>query len=313
MVTSLTDKFSKYIRSIINKSNVCLIYEQLIKIQKDEKSLNEVKKMIQFNTSAAFNSEYFQQLSEDALIGILNLDYLSTKEIDILRACHKWLENNLKKRKVELTIQNKREAFKSIKHLINFARISENDFKNFEEKQDLLTFKEIGGIYFLHGFDQEVIDSSLLPFECKTKRKELLPSIFMNSDPVISKSIPRNDPILIRLNSNQQIIISKISTYFLKPNVEGLELSVNEDGIELELDIVKRLVTHGWEFEFYSGLMIKPNKTYIMTFKYDILYVILERNEISNKMLDIGCGEIRITLRYNGVPYIKEVEFFSFK
>ena len=95
IVYHLCDSLLKCIEENLDPANFCLIYDQLIKIQKvkDVKStLNYVKNLIGQCGQEAFKNKYFTQIDQDTLIDLLKMENLDISEIDALKACAKWVD-----------------------------------------------------------------------------------------------------------------------------------------------------------------------------------------------------------------------------
>ena len=166
LIYHLGDRLLERIKNETNQSNCCFIYDQLIKLQKEVEELNHVRNFIEKNSNSAFKNELFTQISQDTLIDILEMNCLCIKEIDILIACLNWVDAEVKRQKLDATIENKQKVFAPFKSLIKFRETKFDEIKKIGcQLRNLLNDKEIASL-LLHLVDQ----SSPLEIECRTLR-----------------------------------------------------------------------------------------------------------------------------------------------
>lgn len=290
-----------------------MVYNQIIKIEKNEDILDHVRKMIISNSRAVFNNENFENINEDALNDILNMDSLNLGEIDILKGCSKWVNNQVKKRKLESTADNKREIFKSIRHLIDFLKIEEKDLKSFEEIDNLFSVQEIGQLYRLKLFPHKY--SSL---KCNTLRTKLTSFTVINGDEWdftfienVSGSI--NAALYVLLTSNREISISNILTRFSKHRITDLYIEIRHNRHVLDIKVDKKLIEDIWAFEFIEVLKIKPNTLYVLKFGFKSKFCPSIKSSQTRSIIETEDSEnkIRIELTYLRIHPIKEINFYS--
>ena len=156
-----------YVKRMMNESNSCLVYEQLIKIQPDNKLVNQAKRLIQFKTKCGFKSDFFLQIDLNTLLDLLDMD-LCISEIELLKVCANWTHEEVLRLGLEPNSINKQNVFKPIKEYIKFSDLTLEALEGFSQIQDLLTIDELASL-FLHLIDKR----TPLSINCKTSRKKI--------------------------------------------------------------------------------------------------------------------------------------------
>ena len=82
-------------------SNVCLAYDQLAKLEIGDSLIRDFKHRITAWFSEACASDSFTQIGQDTLVCILKFDVLNISELDLLKACMRWTDNEVAKRHSE--------------------------------------------------------------------------------------------------------------------------------------------------------------------------------------------------------------------
>ena len=262
LVDYLGDNLIERIKNELNESNCCLIYDQLVKLPKEEKALNRVRNLIEINSEAAFNNEFFTQITLDTLIDILEMKCLLIDEIDVLVACSKWVDAKVKRQKLDATIKNKQKIFAPLKSLIKFKEIKFDEIIQIGTNlRNLLCDKDITSL-FLH-----LVDETLqLEIECKTLRTK--PKIYSVSISVegISGNIGNFCKFELDLTVNQSVVWTSIQTSFRDIN-RKLELNVYENKNEmLNLKHENILINDEWCFKFKNGLRLDVLNEYKLSF-----------------------------------------------
>lgn len=145
--------FFDYIKKSIRNTNICLVYDQLCRIQRDNVLLDYVKELLKEGALTFFKENYFLELNPEALIDILKIDCLNIAEIDIVIACFKSIERQIVKLDLQPTPENKQKLFEPLKPYIRFTDLLAYEVGKFDELKNLLTDQEIVSL-FLHLFDK---------------------------------------------------------------------------------------------------------------------------------------------------------------
>ena len=121
---------------------MCLIYDQLLKLQLDDKSLirraeraiQKAEEMIKTH-QIIFSDASVTRIDQQTLESILRFDQLYASEFVLLRVCLDWTDAELKRRGRKATAENKRSLFADFKHLIRFGdlRTDQLALANIEE------------------------------------------------------------------------------------------------------------------------------------------------------------------------------------
>ena len=138
LIKDLTDLI---INNRLEVLNVCVIYDQLLKLGICESLIGEVKNLIVARFSEACASNSFLRISENTLVAILSFNKLNTAELELLKACFRWIDSQVPK--------SKRIKFQRIKHLIRFGDLSLTDFGSISKLEKYMTMEDIASV-FLH-------------------------------------------------------------------------------------------------------------------------------------------------------------------
>ena len=287
LVDGLNDVLFRYVKQNLDTFN-CLIYDQLIKNQKaNPLILDPVKCFIKLNTKQVVENEFFTKIDEDTLLDLLTMDGLSISEIELLKACARWVNEQLLRKGLTSNPENKREIFKPIKNYIKFSDFSFDQMKGFDEIYDLLTVEETAS-FFAHLLNE----SRPLSIECKTKRKTInLYSIFSNlSDSSINLSC-----FYTSISANQTCFIRMISTSLHK-SIDITEMSIEKDKEKLELSFEKKVIDDYWCFNFEDGFKMNSYVYYRLYFKLNETK--LPKQVSNNTKLELKEGETNFVFNF---------------
>ena len=280
LVDGLNDVLFRYVKQNLDTFN-CLIYDQLIKNQvTNPLVLDHVKRFIKLNTKKVVENEFFTKINEDTLLDLLTMDELSFSEIELLKACDRWVNEQLLKKGLISNPENKREIFKPIKNYIKFSDFSFDQMKGFDEIYDLLTVEETAS-FFAHLLNE----SRPLSIECKTKRKTInLYSIFsyLNYEPTILPHFHTS------ISANQTCFIQMITTS-LNKDIDIHQLLIEKNREKLELNFEKKLIGNNWCFNFEDGFKMNSGVNYRLYFQ--LKQTKLLKQVSNNTKLELKKGE----------------------
>ena len=306
----------------LNKFNVCLLFDQFLKIPLDEVGsflrkdkgalLNEFKKFIQVYSKDAFESESFLEIDEETLVELLKLEFLNMPETDVLRACLRWTDAEMKRQGLVATNENKRKVFSQVKPFVRFIDLNYDQLTELAELKDVLSIEELGSVFLklTGGCDHISID-------CKTERKKgrkVYEAIFDDGFSSIDEDYYVYK-LSVNLKVNQKVCITSIQTY-LKSSVSNLELKGFKQGQEefVPLPFVefKRHLVHGkWCFEPGRTLEIDPHVNYQLVFSFAAIELQFEYfSNSSSFSTRVGENKYHFSLRDFGKYHcIKSLHF----
>lgn len=237
------------------------------------------------------------------LIGLLNFDYLAIKEIDIIKSCLKWVQNDIIKKKLVSTPDNYLNAFKSIKNFILFTELSIKDLKDFKEISNVLSLEEIGQLYLYLNSSNTL---KPLPFESKTSRKQIRSIILSNCNN--NQSVGYSQ-FSIAIKVNHEIIITSID---LITSVSNLSLKIYKNDVNLNLKFDNLIGDDGINYiNFNSKFILKPDIDYKLDFQFTSLNFGCLCNFSQLKYTDNNDKEIVFKFSNLGASYhfMKKVNF----
>lgn len=309
LVHDLNDRLIEFIDSILDESNCCIIYNELVKIGGHEELLERAKRLIRWEAKVAFEGELFESIDKDTLIDLLNFRWMNVYEIDVLESCLRWVEAKIEKLGLNPTDENKREVFSSIKHHIRFSELTPEDLGTFAGIESLLTSEEIGGL-MLHLFNKSTKPS---PLDCKTARKSIWA---FRADGGNGKQFPNaaSSGIITLLNVNRKVLIKHIYTTLTK-DVAGLELSIFKGDEKLELTHRRLLDAEDlWFFEFDNLLELDAESDYKMRFEFDFFEFARPTELLSDisKFTSVEDDhEFVFTFNFERLHCVREIDFFG--
>lgn len=260
MIQNLINDLYDYVRKSLNGSNCIIIYDQIIKLQRDFPPLVNVRKLIQLYGEAAFMSDYFTEISEKTLVDLLKMEVLRIKEIDILRSVSKWLDGQLQRSDLSATTANKQKLFEPIKSLINFGVLSLEDVnKNEDLLKSILTMEETISLLF------HLMDKSK-PFIIDYQSPRHICSIVEFSG-LVNLNISTSG-FQTYLSPNRKLLIISIHT-LLSSSVSDLKLKILKNNQELLVELENILIDDKWCFEFNRKLEVDPRNNYLFQFSFN--------------------------------------------
>lgn len=317
-VYKMSEIMFAYIKNILSTSNCCIVYDQLMKFPSEYVvPLDQVKNIIRYNSQVAFTNKYFINISQKTLVDLLNFDSLSIKEIDVLKSCAKWVDEDIKRLNLESNKTNKRMIFKSIKNFIRFSEITFNELKNFDQIGELLSSDELGSL-LLH-----LLNISKFTIECNTARITLELSAYCNRStnarppPHVNNSLTNFSEFSLVFRASKCISITNIGT-FLSTNIQGLEFSIYEMSkvlnglLKVELNYEKlRSSDNLWSFQFIDSVAIDSTKDYKFIFQFQnstISSIQLSRDDKMTLKFQDESLVCNLTTAYNHC--LKQVDFY---
>ena len=254
------EALSDYINDKLNVQSSILIYEQLSKIGKEVIPLANVRSIIQINSKAAFESEYFLQIGQETLIGLLSLDEVNVEEIELLMAVSKWIDSETQRQGLVVNSENRRKVFEPIKSYILFTAMTPEQIANCKEILELLTVEEIGSV-LLHQLNKNI------PLLLKLKTSRIAGtgalSVFSDLKSTPGYSYTRS----VGLKANRRVGIRTIYCSY-SPAPADLSLEIRDSaGVLLDLKIERSAKDDRWSFSFHPPLDLKPYSVCELSFR----------------------------------------------
>ena len=307
LVVGLNDVLFNHIKESLDIFNCCLIYDQLFKIQKDDLPvLKHVKSFIKYNTKKVVEHEFFTKIDENTLLDLLMMDELSVSEIELLKACDRWVNEELLREGLISNTQNKREIFKPIKNYIKFSVLTIDQMKGFGEIYDLLPVEETSSFlaHLLNGSIQ-------LPIECKTKRKTINLYRIVSS---LSNASINLSQFVTSISANQTCFIQMFSTSLHK-SIAFLELSIEKNGKELKLNFEKKLIDDYWCFNFEDGFEMNSDVNYKLIFTFNQAYFGIAPNKLNNytSLVQLKPNFVFNLTSSNDYHCIEKIDFYVYE
>lgn len=129
LVKDLCEKLIEFIKTKISIENSVLIYDQFLELNLLEGfNLDKLTEIISLHAVLVLNSDFFLKINEKTLIELLGNNCLIIDEIDLFRACLKWINYQLGNQKLEINSANQKVFFDKIKSLLRFPIMSKIDF-----------------------------------------------------------------------------------------------------------------------------------------------------------------------------------------
>lgn len=287
----------------MNNANCCLIYDQLIQIPTETSFLDSIEMMIMKNTKIAFASDQFVKINRNTLIKILKLKYLEIDEIEIMKACLRWINEELKRENCDSTLNKQRALFQPIKGLIRFTDLTIDELMKFHEIECLLTDEEVGSL-FMH------LSNKSRPFKIQYEfagRNSRTFKLFSKCD-MLASLLP--NPIVMLLNVSQKLLIHSIHTS-LKPETYSLTFSAKENNKVMDLVYSMSICQKKWRIDFGEPMRVLPGSaTYEITLKFKTSG--LEYSLLSNRSkLEFGNNQqsVIFDLIFDSYHCIEQIEF----
>ncbi|KAG4071509.1 hypothetical protein HA402_011663 [Bradysia odoriphaga] len=315
-VYNMNDAMFSFIKDVLNASNCCIIYDQLMKFPSECVCVpvDQVRTMIRHNSRVTFKNEYFVNISQETLVDLLNMDVLSIDEIDVLRSCAKWVDEEIRRLNLESNAATKQKIFKPLKNLIGFSKITLDQLEHFSPIKDLLSSDELNSLFLHH------LNISQFVIEYNAARKTLtLKSATCDKNLRHTYETYEDDYSEFRpvFNSSGEIFIAQIYTFLYK-DIQDLEFSIHDNvsGQKVELNYEKLPDVDGcWYFRFIDFVKIDAAKDYQFTFKFR--YTAISDNELSCdttvKIRNASCLKCYLSSLSdsNGYHCLKKIDFYE--
>lgn len=309
-VYNMNDAMFSFIKHILNPSNCCIIYDQLMKFPTDYVCvpLDQVETIIRCNSASAFKNKHFVKISQDTLLNLLSMDALSIDEIDVLTSCAKWVDEEIKRLNLESNTTNKQTVFEPIKNLIRFSKITFDQLKSCNPIKDLLSRDELCSL-FLH-----LLNVSKFTIECNTARKKVeLKSASCKNYQLDSYSRYFSELSSI-FKASDSIIIKNVYT-FLPTHVQDLEFSINDmvnglKNVELNYEKLHSKSGNCWYFRFIDAVKIDATKDYKFVFKFKnaAIYSVLSLD--TEMIVNDSSLECKLSST-DGYHCLKKIDFYQ--
>ncbi|XP_037035621.1 BTB/POZ domain-containing protein 6-A-like [Bradysia coprophila] len=310
-VYNMNDAMFSFIKDVLNESNCCIIYDQLMKFPSEYLCVpvDQVRTMIRYNSGVAFNDEYFVDISQETLVDLLNMDALSLDEIDVLRSCAKWVDEEIRRLNLESNAANKQKIFKPFKNLIGFSRITLDQLEHFSPIKDLLSSDELSSLFLHH------LNISQLTIECNAARKTLTLKSATCDRKLRDRLASHRSEFRTVFNSSGEIFIAKIYS-FLHIEIEDLEFSIHDNvsGQKVELNYEKlRDGDDCWHFRFIDFVKIDAAKDYTFTFKFQIIPISNCELSCDTTVMIRNASLLKFYLSLDSFGYhcLKKIDFFE--
>ena len=297
LIADLADHLEKNISDV---SNVCMIYDQLLKMKLDDK---KAKLMIALRSPDAFASESFRQIDESTLISILRFNSLNIAELDLLKASMRWTDSEVARQGLVANQANKRAVFKPIKHLIRFGDLGLTGFGSIPEIKGYLTFEEIASVFFHLSNPNEPIQIDYRsPRRSRlTTARAITEEFFENAQQQPTYWIRVSKPVSISsIRTVETSAYAKLKIEWVSPDGKVTTLQGKRGNTFNTLTV---------DFDPKSTKTLMPNSKYELRFSFDSFNYF---NEVSKQMsLKTEKGETVFEIESNlGYHLIKSIDFF---
>ena len=266
LIEDLTDHI---IKNGLNVANVCVIYDQLLKLAIDESLIGEVKLRMATKFSEACASDSFLQIDEDTLVAILSYSCLNIREVELLKICLRWAESEAARRDSAADAASKRQVFSSIKHLIRFGDLSLSEFGSVSNIHSFLTFEEIGSIFY-HVSHR----STPIKIDYRSPRR--------SGGTQVAKAVKDSDcsgrgsivAFKYFISVDKSVILSSIAT-FATAGFSSLSFEISRDeGNSTDCKVLAGKETEGrWSIDLSDlSFQLEPNVVYKLKFSFSVRY-----------------------------------------
>ena len=247
-------------------ANVCVIYDQLLKLAISESLIGEVKFTIARKFSEACASDSFMQIDESTLVAILNFRWLNIPELNLLKVCLKWADNEATRHDSAADTTSKRRVFEPIKHLIRFGDLSLSEFSSVSNIRSFLTVEEIGSI-FLHFTHKDPIQ-----IDYRSPR--------VSSGTHVAKAFKETEiserrslELKYFLSVDQRVCLFSIAT-FASFGRESLSFQISRDEGNESLDpkvLTGQYTSDRWLIDLRElNFLLEPNAVYKLQFSFSV-------------------------------------------
>lgn len=267
----IEDLAEHLVQNCLNVANVCVIYDQLLKLAISESLISKVKVRMATQFSTACASDSFKQIDEDTLVAILNFRTLNITELELLKACLRWTDNEVVKRQLVADRTSKRQVFEPIKHLIRFGDLSLNDFTSISELDSYLNFEEIGMIFFHVSHKRTPIQ---IDYQ-SSRRSAKTHVVRAIKDDSISGGSSSSFEFKLSISVDKSVLLSSIATFPIS-RCESLSFEIYREEGNKSLDrktLTGQASGEGWLIDLGQlAFILEPNAIYKLRFSFSIRY-----------------------------------------
>ena len=261
--------------SRLNRFTACILFDQFLKMpfekigsfvfKEKEAILNEFKKTIQAHSKAAFESESFLAIEADTLIQILRFEFLNLPELDVLKACLRWMNAEIVRLGLVPVAENKRKVFSSIKSFVRFTDLRDKELSDLSELKEVLSPDEYASLFLrLTGKCDQIA------IKYKNERKVGRKVYEVKNNEFFSGGIIVNTTG--KLRANKKVCITFIETS-LPSRAENLKFRIfkEEQGEFVPLPFLESapyLCNENWCLELERAFEIDPDLDYKFSLEF---------------------------------------------
>lgn len=131
---SLLQELSAIADSALTLDNSMTIFDQNAKTlhrfkHPGESLCAEVVPLVQAHTFYVVNTPAFLQIGQRGLVALLKNDCLFILEKDLYYAVMKWIDSDLKRKKLDQTLENRRNRFAPFKPFVRFSTMTASEVR----------------------------------------------------------------------------------------------------------------------------------------------------------------------------------------
>ena len=311
LIQDLTDYITK---SCENVSNFCVIYDQLKKLGIEDSLASDLKSKMMDRFSEACASPSFEKISRDTLVSILKFDYLNISEIELLKACLRWVDCEASRQHPGADPASKKTAFEPIKHLIRFGDLSLEGFASIVGIPNYFTMEEYASIFLHYSQSRNPVQ-----IDYRSSRKPLYVAQIQHS---MSSSVNFGNELDLSISANSAVRISSIQTLYAYEFGSISSLEVLSDGkptLNAEITKVQEsLALKSFVFHFPS-LVLDKDRIYTLRFKFDYnlkksayynYYGIIPPFIDTSTQTSLSSAEAEVVFQLDPEHFIRSIRFF---
>ena len=227
----------EYIRRSLSPANICVIYDQLVKIEMEEELMARARTVVIERSKEVFGSEHFTQIGQETLISLLSLEELNIDEFDLFKAVAKWVYCEVQRQDLPVNRENRRRVFEPIKGYILFKALTPEQVARCQEIDELLQLHEIGSL-LLH-LQNPAYPYSLEPRTARRAGRCITRNVSVRS----ATLLPSTGSVYSRemhLIVNRSVYLKTIHTTYSSRNAANLTLAIFE-GFMYQAAFVRRV------------------------------------------------------------------------
>ena len=138
-IPQLIKKCFDFIVKSLSIDNVCDTISFSIECANEDLA-DKCVSYISMNAANVLKADGFQRLSRDALIRVLQNDYLKgVSETDVFKACVKWADRTCQCKQLALTDANRRNVLGEAIYQVRFTSFTPEEFFELTEESEILT------------------------------------------------------------------------------------------------------------------------------------------------------------------------------